>query len=264
LRASLFGQKPGEEQPDILATHPSTPERVSRAIAAARQIGAPGIGSTGRDEYLNAIDGIDFGDDPSEGFVRGRRFIHPKLGFSFTAPEGFVLENSAQALLGIAAGGAEALRLDSVHVPATTTLESYLGSGWIEGLDTTSIQTADFNGMPAAIATAKGGEWRFRLAAVRVGAEVYRVIFATRSLSSTTDARFMEALQSFRKLAGDEAQRTRPLRLTLVRAEENDTADKLATRMAVPDRPLEHFLLLNGLETGTAVKPGQRYKLVVE
>lgn len=264
LRASLFGQKPGEEQPDILATHPSTPERVNRAIAAARQIGGPGIGSTGREEYLNAVDGIDFGDDPSEGFVRGRRFVHPKLGFSFTAPEGFVLENSAQALLGIAAGGSEALRLDSVHVATSTTLESYLGSGWIEGLDTSSIRTVDFNGVPAAIATAKGGEWHFRLAAVRFGTEVYRVIFATRSLTPATDARFMEALQSFHRIAGDEAQRTRPLRLTLVRADEGEGADKLAARMAVPDRPLEQFLLLNGLEAGAPVKAGQRYKLVVE
>jgi predicted Zn-dependent protease len=90
------------------------------------------------------------------------------------------------------------------------------------------------------------------------------VIFATRSLTPATDARFMEALQSFHRIAGDEAQRTRPLRLTIVRADDGDGANKLATRMAVPDRPLEHFLLLNGLEAGAPVKAGERYKLVVE
>ena len=45
------------------------------------------------------------GEDPSEGFVRGRRFLHPKLGFTFTAPDGFALDNTAQAVLGVKHGG---------------------------------------------------------------------------------------------------------------------------------------------------------------
>ena len=45
-----------------------------------------------------------FGDNPTDGAIRGRKFIHPRLGFSFDAPEGYVLENSAQAVLGVADG----------------------------------------------------------------------------------------------------------------------------------------------------------------
>jgi predicted Zn-dependent protease len=264
LRASLFGQKGGEDQPDILATHPSTPERVKQATAAARQLGAPGIGLSAREEYFNAIDGIDFGDDPSEGFVRGRRFVHPKLGFSFTAPDGFVLENSAQALLGIAAGGSQALRLDSVSVPASTPLESYIASGWMDGLEPNSIHAADLNGIPAAQATARGGDWRFRVAVMRFGDSVYRLIFATRNMNAAMDARFVESIESFRPLASDAAQRTRPLRLKIVTAGPGDTPATLARRMAVPDQQLEQFLLLNGLETGAALRPEERYKIVVE
>lgn len=264
LRASLFGQKANDEQPDILATHPTTPDRVRQATAAARQIGAPGVGARGRDEYFNAIDGVDFGDDPNEGFVRGRNFVHPKLGFTFSAPDGFVLENSAQALLGIAGGGSQALRLDSVSLPQTTALETYLGSGWMDGLDSSSIRAANLNGIPAALATAKGGDWQFRVAVVRFGSDVYRLIFATRNLTPAMDARFMESIESFRPLAAEEAKRTRPLRLKIVAAGAGDTASTLARRMAVSDQPLDQFLLLNGLEPGTALKPEERYKIVVE
>ena len=49
-----------------------------------------------------------YGEDPSEGFVRGRRFLHAKLGFTFLAPEGFSLDNTAQAVLGVKEGGGEA------------------------------------------------------------------------------------------------------------------------------------------------------------
>ena len=73
-----------------------------------------------------ALDGLVYGEDPSEGFVRGRRFLHPKLGFTFTAPEGFALDNTAQAVFGVKDGGGQALRLDVVRVPAEQTLAEYL------------------------------------------------------------------------------------------------------------------------------------------
>ena len=40
--------------------------------------------------------------------------------------------------------------------------------------------------------------------------------------------------------------------------------ESLAGRMPVSDRPLERFLLLNGLDRSAACKPGERYKIVVE
>ena len=52
LRASLIGLG-AADKPDMMATHPSTPERVAQAIAEARQVGAPGIGETARDAYLS-------------------------------------------------------------------------------------------------------------------------------------------------------------------------------------------------------------------
>ena len=92
--------------PDFLSSHPATPERISNAVANARQYsGGPtttgSIGVGDKTAYLGDIDGIVFGEDPSEGFVRGRQFLHPRLGFTFTAPQGFNLENSAQAVLGV-------------------------------------------------------------------------------------------------------------------------------------------------------------------
>ena len=121
-----------------------------------------------------------YGEDPSEGFVRGRRFLHPRLGFTFVAPEGFVLDNTAQAVLGVKDGGGQALRLDVVRVPAEQTLADYLNSGWIENIDPKSVEELTINGFPAATATAKGDQWAFRLYVVRFGSDVYRFIFATK------------------------------------------------------------------------------------
>src|SRR6185437_9165311 len=90
---------------DFLSSHPSTPDRVKNAVAVARQHGAPGSGIRDKADYLAAVEGLAFGEDPGEGFVRGRLFLHPKLNIAFTAPEGFTLDNTAQAVLGVKAGG---------------------------------------------------------------------------------------------------------------------------------------------------------------
>src|SRR5215475_11659103 len=80
---------------DFLSSHPATPDRVQNAQANARQFSAPEGGERDHEAYLAALDGMIYGEDPSEGFVRGRRFLHPKLGFTFTAPDSFTLDISS-------------------------------------------------------------------------------------------------------------------------------------------------------------------------
>ena len=92
--------------PDFLSSHPATPERVKNARRQCPPVHRPGAGERDEADYLARLDGMVYGEDPSEGFVRGRRFLHPKLGFTFTAPEGFTLDNTAQAVLGLKDGGA--------------------------------------------------------------------------------------------------------------------------------------------------------------
>ncbi len=265
LRASLIGQNANAATPDFLATHPSTPDRIAAARKAARAIEAPDTGDRDRDAYLAAADGMMFGDDPSEGTIRGRRFTQPKLGFTFAAPDGFVLENSTQAVLGVKEGGAEALRLDSVALPKATTLDAYARSGWIEGLLDSSLEPITVGGMPAITATARSGEWNFRLAVIRYdNAEAYRMIFATHGLDDAHEKAFRAAIDSFRKIAPDEVEKVKPLRVKLLQAKAGDTPASVSVQMVVPDKPLETFELLNGLEADTPLKSGERYKLVAE
>ena len=255
--------------PDFLSSHPATPERISNAVANARQYGSEPIATgsiAGRDKiaYLGDIDGIVFGEDPSEGFVRGRRFLHPRLGFTFTAPEGFNLENTAQAVLGVKHGGGQALRLDVVRVPAEQTLAAYLTSGWIEGIEANTLEETSINGFPAATAAAKGDQWDFRLYAIRFGSDVYRFIFATKHNSAESDRIFRESVGTFRRMSLAEIESAKPLRLQVVTVGPSDTVEKLAMRMAVTDRQIERFRVLNGLDPGERLKSGSEVKIVVE
>ena len=223
--------------PDFLSSHPSTPERVTkrlpmRANTSPRPATARRSASR-RETPISAIStASSIGEDPSEGFVRGRRFLHPKLGFTFTAPEGFTLDNTAQAVLGVKRGGGEALRLDVVRVPAEQTLPQYLTSGWIENIDPATVEDVTINGFPGATAAAKGDQWDFRLYAIRFGSDVYRFIFAAKHRTPDTDRAFRESVGTFRRMSLAEIEQAKPLRLKIVKVAPGDTVEKLAGRMA--------------------------------
>jgi predicted Zn-dependent protease len=126
------------------------------------------------------------------------------------------------------------------------------------------VEGLKIDDLPAATAVAQGDQWSFRLGAVRMGAKVYRLIFAARALTPAVDARFRASINSFHRLSAQEAAAAHPQRVEIVEAVAGDTPETMARRMALADRPLEQFLLLNGLDKDAALKPGVRYKIVVE
>ena len=251
---------------DFLSSHPATPERIKSAEASAKQFAATDRGEreSDREDYLAAIDNIVYGDDPSEGFVRGHRFLHPKLGFTFTAPDNFTLDNTAQAVIGVRDGGTQAMRFDVVRIPTDQSLGDYLNSGWMENVDKSSTEDLTINGFPAASATAHTDDWQFKVYALRFGADVYRFIFATKQKTTESERNARETVNSFRRLTPQETQAAQPLHIKIITVQPGDTVESLSHRMAGVDRPEARFRVLNGLDDHAQVKVRDRVKIVVD
>jgi predicted Zn-dependent protease len=180
------------------------------------------------------------------------------------APPGFTLDNTAQAVLGLKEGGGEALRVDVVSVPAEQSLPDYLKSGWMENVDPASVEEFSVNGFQTATATSSGGNWSFRIFAVRFGSDVYRFIFAAKNRTAQVDQQFRESIMTFRRMTLKESQQVKSLRLKVVTVGANDTVEKLAHRMATADHSLDRFRVLNGLGPHDRLKPGEKVKIVAE
>ncbi|WP_342360370.1 M48 family metalloprotease [Terrarubrum flagellatum] len=249
---------------DFLATHPSTPERIQRATAAARQIGGPGLGEHGREPWLKAIDGMTYGDEPGEGMIRGRRYLNPAVGYRFTAPDGFILERSGQAVIGRASSGLQAMRFDRVAPESGQSLEDYLKSGLLEGVAVEDVRGMQVSGMPAAVGVGRSKDWNYRLGVVEMSGSLYRMLFSAQSLTPEIDKSFVASIESFQTLSPDEARAAKQTKITIVTAQPGDTAATLAQRMAVSDNAEQRFLVLNGLDGPNAVKAGESYKIIVE
>jgi predicted Zn-dependent protease len=251
-----------DKRPDFLASHPSTPERIDFAMRAARQFGAPGLGEIDRDRYLEGIDGMVFGDDPEQGFVRDRSFLHPSLGVSFTVPEGFVIDNASDAVLATGADGT-ALHFDAVALKAGADLGAYLASGWLNGFVEGSVVRFTVNGLPAASAQANAKGWAYRIAVVQAqSGATCRFIFANESDSAAFAKAAEETVGSFRMLAPAEAAKLDALRIKVVTVKPGDSEQSLARKMRGVDRPLELFRTLNDLRSGEVLPVGTKVKII--
>ena len=84
LEREMAGREGRDSLADFFATHPRTEDRVRKAISAARESGVLASAPLRRDQYLQQITGLLYGDDPEQGLVRGRTFVHPSLGFTLS------------------------------------------------------------------------------------------------------------------------------------------------------------------------------------
>jgi predicted Zn-dependent protease len=267
LEARIAGKdKTGAEGTDLLSTHPRTIERVRKAAQASANIAVRNP-IVGRQAYLGGIDGLLFGDDPAEGYIRGRLFAHPVLGFRFTVPTGFRLVNTRARV--IAHGpGKSAIIFDRAGKPVRGSLVGYLRRVWAREVALQEVEPLTVNGMGAATGrvrlNTRRGPIDARLLAIRYDADkVYRFVFITPvNLTRKLSLGLRRTTYSFRRLGVGEARRLRPWRVRIHRVAPGDTADSLARRMPFSEFGRRRFEVLNGLSPGEDLRPRRLVKIV--
>ncbi len=248
---------------DFLASHPNAPRRIELAQRHAREFESTGAGTRDRDSFLAGIDGMVYGDPPEEGFVRGRDFLHPRLGVAFRVPEGFVIDNSAKAVTAVGPGDI-AVRFDGATVPESTSLTQYLTSGWVAGLEPETIRNITVNGRPAASGRASADGWQFDVTVIRSGGQVYRLLTAAPATSTELERVASSVGQSFRILNDAEKAALKPLRIRVVTVKPGETLGSLAAQMRGVDRKVELFRLLNALGPGGTPSVGSKAKIITD
>ncbi|MBC7283625.1 MAG: M48 family metalloprotease [Hoeflea sp.] len=248
---------------DFLASHPNAPQRVELAKSHARAFGPEGVGDRGRDFYLDGIDGLLFGDSPNEGYVRGTEFLHPVLGVRFSVPSGFRIDNNADAVLATGPGDL-AIRFDGVTDNGRQSLTKYIASGWVTGLDESSIKETRINDLPAATARASADRWDFDITVIRLKDRIYRFLTAAPRGSDALSVTASAVRAGFKKMPASEIKALEPLRIRIVTVAQGDTLGTLAARMRGVERKVELFRLLNAVAPGEVMVPGQRVKIVTD
>jgi predicted Zn-dependent protease len=269
LEGKIAGRPMGDAAYNMLADHPRTVDRVERAreLAVGSQ---PKNAMIEREIYLKKIDGLVFGDDPKQGVVRDRLFVHPTLRFAFEVPPGFHITNTPSQVHAEGPGGA-AIVFDQSPRPFQGPPEEYLTRMWAPNLRLGQVERIEVNGMEGATGAARaqtedGQEVDIRLVAIRFDASTYyRFLFVSPpNVTSRVAEGFRRTSYSFRRLGEKDVDGIRPMRIRVVGARAGDTVDSLAAQLPFSELRRERFMALNGLEQAGELRPGEMYKVIVQ
>jgi len=263
LDARVTGQS--RTVPEWASTHPDPASRVSRALTQAQQTQAPGT-LRNRDAFLNALNGITYDDDPKQGIIKGSRFIHPELRLGFTAPGGYMMMNGTRAVTITGSGGQAqfsggAYSGDLGQYVATV----FRSLSQNSTLPAEAIRRTTINGMAAAYATlranSQSGQVDVTVMAYEMsGNSAFHFIMLTpagRGLGP-----FSSMVQSFQRISAQEAAEVKPRKIAVVTVKPGDTIASLSSRMAYDQYRQERFMTLNALKASSALKAGDRMKIV--
>ncbi len=264
-REQLLRQENRSSEASFMASHPSTPDRIAKVLELSGSFGiAEGARPRQRDAFLSLIDGLLFGDDPREGFIRDRTFLHPNLRFAFDVPEGFNLQNSSDAVFVLGPDGS-AMRFDGIDIPPRQSLERFVRNVWARGVTVQDMVPGHVGVMDAIFGAARHGGWNYRLAAVRFAPDkVFRFLLAARDIDVSLEDGFRSTVNSLRSLSAEQAAQARPLRIRTVQVGANDNQRSMARRMVIKDNALEQFRILNGLTANSRLTAGQSVKIIAE
>ncbi|MGE4324328.1 MAG: M48 family metalloprotease [Sphingobium sp.] len=268
-QSALDARATGKAQssPEWTSTHPDPASRVARAARVAASSGSRSA-ERNRDAFLNALDGVLYGDDPKQGVIEGDRFRHPDMRLAFTAPGGFGMENGAAAVTVSGSGG----QAQFTTAPYSGDLTAYVNAAFARiGGANGSVPQGDVtrtsvNGLPVAYRTI-----RANTQSGQVDATVFAYDFGDRkayhflllTAAGQGIGAFAPMVQSVQRLSAQEAAGIRPRRVDVVTVKAGDTVQSLAKRMAYTDYPLERFLTINALTADAPLRPGQRVKIVI-
>ncbi|WP_439532549.1 M48 family metalloprotease [Polymorphobacter sp.] len=265
LEARLAGTS--SAPPGWLSTHPANDERVTRIRREAQSfVPRAGARTTNRDAFLNAIDGMPYDDDVNQGTIEGTSFRHSGLRLAFTAPQGFVLQNTPTAVTG-ARGNQGRFQFSGGQPQQGESLAGYSARVWqAAGAQAAPpVQQGRINGIDVATS-----QLRTRTGNAQVDATLvvyrwsndawYHLLMIA---PAGRDPGFNQLANSVRRLTAQEAGAVKGRRVSVVRVAAGDTVQSLANRMAYDDDRLSRFLILNGLENNARLQPGQRVKLIL-
>lgn len=259
----------GKAIPVWARTHPLTGARIARAGRAAAAGAVPiGVQPANEAAFLAAVDGLVYGDDPAQGFVRGSAFAHPGLRIAFDAPRGFTLSNGPSAvgisgpngLRGQFSGG----RLNGpIEDYAAAVLRATLGQA---AANVGQTRRTTIGGLEAAMVSARATS---NNQSVDVSVVAYNLgggaAYQFVTLSPSGQAAVFDTMYaSFRRLSDGEAARYLPRRIEVITVRSGDTSESLSARMAGDSGKLELFQMLNDVRPGEALTSGRKVKLVME
>jgi predicted Zn-dependent protease len=257
--------------PNWLSTHPDPGLRVTKAEPVAGKFVSETAKTVNRDQYLERIHGLVFGDDVKDGIVRANEFLHPLLRIALTFPEGWELTNTTEAVLAREPGTSHYMVLQEVEQPRSRSV----GDVALEAMRKAGYTLVDgrlerISGFEAHVGLYRGtakdvGKVQMRAAHIALGRQMYVVAgFAPEAEFAVVDRDITSSMQTFRQLSAAEASRVQPNRIDFYTVKQGDSWQSIAARQGKSLVNAATLAIMNDREVHVQPQPGDRVKIVIE
>ncbi len=249
----------------VFSTHPDNDTRL-REIVDHQPENNPVSKAVFRDRFLDEIDGMIFGPNPSAGIIRGTTFYHRDFGFAIQFPTGWNLSNQPDRLIAANQDNNLKIHLTGRAVPSRMTPEELLLEYGIANLSAIEpIGTAGITGIRGltTIGT-EDGPRIIRVSGIMLGEHGFVITGFARNTGHQRqfDETFKTVVTSFHSLSSTERSHASGQRIRVVRLKGSIPWATLASSSALDKLAESHLKLLNASATGESAPHINRIKLV--
>ncbi len=251
--------------PGWMLSHPDPGDRVAANDRRIRESGTDfSTYALNRDEFLQRLDGLVFGEDPHQGYLIGERFIQPDLQFEITFPSGWRIQNSPSAVQAGATSDDAVMQLtfSNAQTPAACA-RAFVAQDGVTGGRSGQQRV---NGLEAAWAEftvqTQSGEIRGRVSCVAHADNVYQVLgYGTRAGWTTHAASVGGAMSTFRHVGDARYLSVAPHRIDIVRLPRDMTFAEFTQQYpsTVPD---DEVRLVNQVGEDVTLRQGRLMKRI--
>jgi predicted Zn-dependent protease len=261
--------------PNWLSTHPDPGSRVTKAEPVATKFASSEAKTLNRDRYLEHIRGLQFGDNPKDGIVRGNEFLHPLLRIAVAFPEGWELTNTPTAVMAQEPGTSHFMVLQEVERQPGLQARASIADIAVAAMRKSGFTVMDgtmlrINGNEAHLGIYRGkmkdiGDVVMRAAHIQVGRQLYVVAgFTPKDEFDLVDPAMQSSVKTFRQLSQQDAQNIRPNRVDFYTVQKNDSWQSIAVRHGKGLVNAATLAIMNDHDVGVQPQPGSRIKIIVE
>jgi predicted Zn-dependent protease len=268
VKTSGGADKAGQP-PAWMSTHPDPGDRAQRAEARLKELNAKNVNldtlKRNREQFLRAIDGLSYGEDPRDGFFRGSTFYQPNLALQITFPDGWQTANQPQVVAAREPEGKALVQVQAAKgANPTEAARAFFSNQGFSNVQQVQIPTAGGPSVSATFAAqAQQGVVEGETTFLTVKGHMFQVLTA----AAQGNLQAVDAIH--RKVVASAKETTDPAILN-IRAPQVKVV-QLPKAMSVENfysqfpsvLPLDQVLIINGLEPGAQLKQGDLVKQVV-
>jgi predicted Zn-dependent protease len=250
--------------PTWLATHPDPGNREQTALARVDSLHRNLSGTiVNRNQFLNATNGLVYGENPREGFFRNGLFMHPDLKFQFQVPADWKTQNTKQAVMAVSAQQDAMVQLTMGQGTPSQALQQFMGQ---QGIQQGQVSTSSINGLPAASgyfqAQGQQGTLAGLVSYISYGGNTYQLLAYTSAASfNGYNSTFRQVSGSFRQLTDPAALNVQPKKIEIVRLPSRMSLVVFNSRYP-STISLDELAIINGVQNTDSFEAGTLVKRV--